>query len=90
MSSDGLSRFLTTTSEISPQLKTVLGFYLIIRGLVMIVLQKDVAKWDVDLHRYFRLSWRPTGKLRTVMIIVFGAISILIGVALLLVAFVPQ
>ena len=77
-------------AEISPLLKTVLGVYLIILGLVMIVLHEDIAKWDDDLHRYFRMIWRPAGRLRTVMIIVFGAASILIGVALLLVVFVPE
>ena len=77
-------------SEISPLPRAVLGVYLIILGLVMIVLHKDIAKWDDALHRYIQPIWRPTGRLRTVMIIVFGAISILIGVALLLVVFVPQ
>ena len=77
-------------AEISPLLKTVLGVYLIILGLVMIVLHKDLAKWDDQLLQYFPYIWRPTGRIRTVMISVFGAISILIGVALLLVVFVPQ
>jgi hypothetical protein len=80
--------------QISPAGKTVLGVYLIILGLVMIIFHRDVKQWNDDWYEHWyeqlpRIFWRPTGTLLTVMIIVFGALSILIGVTLLLLALVP-
>ena len=76
--------------QISPAGKTVLGVYLIILGLVMIIFHRDVKQWNDDWYEHLPpIIWRPTGTLLTVMIIVFGALSILIGVTLLLLALVP-
>jgi hypothetical protein len=71
---------------ISPFKKTILGVYLIILGIAMIILRHQVEQWDDYLHNHWHNPFRPTGLLRRVMIIVFAAISILIGVTLLLVA----
>ena len=74
----------------SPFKKTIVGIYLIILGIVMIILRKQVEEWDDYLHKHWHNPFRPTGLLRRVLIIVFAAISILPGVALLLVAFAPE
>lgn len=78
--------------QISPLGKTVLGVYLIIVGLVMIVFHQQVKLWKDDMYENLPpIIWRgPTGTLLTVMIIVFGVISMLIGAALLSLAFVQQ
>ncbi|HEY2974699.1 MAG TPA: hypothetical protein VGJ48_19450, partial [Pyrinomonadaceae bacterium] len=72
--------------------KTVLGVYLIIVGFVMIIFHKQVKQWKDDWYEHLPpIIWRgPTGALLTVMIIVFGVMSILFGIALLSVAFVQQ
>jgi hypothetical protein len=76
--------------QISPAGQTVLGVYSIIVGLVMIILHKDVKQWNDDWYEHLPpIIWRPTGTLLTVMIIVFGVLSILIGFALLILALVP-
>ena len=75
---------------ISPFKKTVVGVYLIILGIAMIILRQQVEQWDDYLHKHWHNPFRPTGLLRRVMIVVFAGISILIGVTLLLVAFVPE
>ena len=76
--------------QISPTGKTVLGVYTIILGLVMVILHKDVKQWIDDWYEHLPpIIWRPTGTPLTVMIIVFGGLSILIGVTLLLLALVP-
>jgi hypothetical protein len=75
---------------ISPFKKTILGVYLIILGIAMIILRHQVEQWDDYLHNHWHNPFRPTGLLRRVMIIVFAAISILIGVTLLLVAFAQE
>ncbi len=56
----------------------------------MIIFHKQVKQWRDDWYEHLPpVIWRgPTGTLLTVMIIVFGAISILIGVTQLLLAFV--
>lgn len=76
--------------QINPLEKTVLGVFLIIVGFVMIVFHKQLKQmkdaWYEHLPSVF---WRgPTGTLLTLTIIVFGAVSILIGVAQLLLALV--
>lgn len=77
--------------QVSPLGKTVLGVYFIIVGLVMLVFHKQLKLWKDDLYENLPPFWRgPTGTLLTVMIIMLGAISILIGAALLSVAFVQQ
>jgi hypothetical protein len=75
---------------ISPFKKTILGVYLIILGIAMIILRHQVEQWDDYLRKHWHNPFRPTGLLRRVMIIVFAAISILIGVTLLLVAFAQE
>jgi len=53
----------------------------------MIIFHKQVKQWQDDLYGHFSPFWRgPTGTVLTVMIIVFGAVSILIGVTQLLFA----
>jgi vacuolar-type H+-ATPase subunit I/STV1 len=77
----------------NPLDKAIFGVYLIIVGLVMTILHKQVQGFHEDLFAglpwILRRFW-PRGVLLTVMIIVFGVMSILIGIALLSVAFVQQ
>lgn len=75
---------------ISPFKKTIVGVYLIILGIAMIIFRQQVEQWDDDLQKHWHNPFRPTGLFRRVMIIVFAAISILIGLTLLLVAFAPE
>ena len=72
--------------------KAVLGTYLIILGLVMIIFHKQLKQMRDDWYEHLPsiISRGPTGTLLTVTIIVFGAVSILIGIALISVAFVQQ
>jgi hypothetical protein len=72
--------------------KTALGAYLIIVGLVMVIFHKQVKQWKDDWHEGLPpIIWRgPTGATLTAIIIVFGVISILIGIALLSVQFSQQ
>jgi hypothetical protein len=76
--------------QINPFEKTVLGVYLIIVGLVMIIFHKQLKQMRDDWYEHLpSVFWRgPTGTLFTVTIVVFGAISILIGVTQFLLAFV--
>lgn len=76
--------------QISPGGKTAIGVYLIIVGLVMVVFHTQVKLWKDDLYENLPpVIWRgPRGTVLTVMIIVFGVMSILFGIALLLVTFV--
>jgi len=54
----------------------------------MIIFHKQVEQWNDDLHEHLPpIIWRPTGTFRTVMIIVFGAAAILLGITQLLLAF---
>jgi uncharacterized membrane protein len=78
--------------QINPLEKTVLGIFLIIVGLVMIIFHQQLKQMTDDWYEHLpSVIWRgPTGTLLTVTIIVFGAISILIGVTQLLLAFAPQ
>lgn len=78
--------------QISPAGKTALGVYLIIVGLVMVVFHREVKQWKDDFYEHLPpVTWRgPTGTLLTVMMIVFGAVSILIGISQLLLVFVQQ
>ena len=71
--------------------KAVLGTYLIIVGLVMIIFHKQLKEMKDDWYEHLPsiISRGPTGTL-LVTIIVFGAMSILIGLALISVAFVQQ
>jgi len=64
--------------------------YLIIVGLVMIVFHKQLKQMRDDWYEHLpSVFWLgPIGTLFTVTIIVFGAISILIGFTQLLLAFV--
>jgi len=55
----------------------------------MIIFHKQVEQWNDDLYEHLPTAiWRPTGTFRTVTIIVLGAVSILIGITQLLLAFV--
>jgi hypothetical protein len=78
--------------QISPAGKSILGVYLIIVGLVMIVFHKQVKQWKDEAYERLPPIIRrgPTGTFLTVMIIAFGVMSLLIGVALLSGAFVQQ
>jgi hypothetical protein len=68
--------------------KTILGVYAIIIGLLMIVFHKELKQMKDDWYEHLpSVFWRgPTGTFLTLVIIVFGVMSILIGVALLSVA----
>ena len=78
-----------TTVQINSSIQIVFGVYLIIMGLVMIIFRKEVKQWNDDWYAHIPGIWlRPTGVFLTVMIIVFGTLSILVGVTLLLLAFV--
>ena|GEM_PF-3423458 len=72
--------------------KAVLGTYLIILGLVMIIFHKQLKQMRDDWYEHLPsiISRGPTGTLLTVTIIVFGAVSILIGIALISVAFIQR
>jgi protein-S-isoprenylcysteine O-methyltransferase Ste14 len=78
--------------QISPLGKTVLGAYLVIVGLLMIVFHKQLKQMKDDWYENLpSIIWRgPTGSLLSVMIIMFGAVSMLVGLAMLLLAFVQQ
>jgi hypothetical protein len=69
--------------------KTLLGIYLIIVGLGMTIFHKEVEQWKEDWYGQLPSAFNrgPTGTLLTVVIIVFGILAILIGVALLSVTF---
>ena len=58
----------------------------------MIIFHKQLKQMREDWYEHLPLVfWRgPTGTFLTVVIVVFGAMSILIGVALLSVAFVQH
>jgi hypothetical protein len=78
--------------QINPLGKTALGIYLIVVGLIMIIFHKQLKQMREDWYEHLpSVIWRgPTGAFLTVTIIMFGVISILIGVALLSLAFVQQ
>jgi hypothetical protein len=71
----------------SPQ-KAIFGVYLITVGLIMIIFRKQLKQMRDDWYEHLPSAfWQgPTGTLLTVTIILFGAISILVGIALLLLA----
>lgn len=68
--------------------KIVLGLYFIMMGLIMIIFHKELKQQNEQWYEH--LPWvnrlRPTGRLLTVTIILFGAISILGGIVLILLA----
>lgn len=70
---------------ISFNAKTALGVYLILVGFLMIIFHKQVKQmrddWYENLPAVFMRG--PTGTLLTMTIILFGAISILVGTVLL-------
>ena len=76
--------------QINPLGKTALGIYLIVVGLIMIFFHKQLKQMREDWYEHLpSVIWRgPTGTFLTVTIILFGVMSILIGVALLSLAFV--
>ena len=78
--------------QINPLGKTALGIYLIVVGLIMIIFHKQLKQMREDWYEHLpSVIWRgPTGTFLTVTIILFGVISILIGVALLSLALVQQ
>lgn len=78
--------------QTSPSGKSALGVYLIIVGLLMIIFHKQLRQMKDDWYENLpAVIWRgPTGPLLTVVIIVFGVMAILIGAALISVAFVQQ
>lgn len=78
--------------QISPFGKTILGVYAIIIGLLMIIFHKQLKQMKDDWYEHLPpIFWRgPTGTLFTVTIILFGAISIAIGIVQLLFAFVQH
>lgn len=73
--------------QIDP-IKVMLGGYFVVVGLVMIILHKDVRAfyedWFGTLSQYSPLM--PQGGLITVCAILFGALSIIGGGLILLVA----
>lgn len=76
--------------QISPMEKGVVGGFFLLSGLIMVVFHRHVKEFDESFHRglpQFITRLRPRGALLTIFIIVFGAFSILGGIALLLVAF---
>ena len=72
--------------------QVLFGVYLIVVGLIMIIFRKQLKQMKDDWYEHLpSIIWRgPTGTFLTVTIIMFGAISILLGLALLSVAFVQQ
>ena len=58
----------------------------------MIVFHKQLKQMKDDWYENLpSIIWRgPTGSLLSVMIIMFGAVSMLVGLAMLLLAFVQQ
>jgi hypothetical protein len=71
----------------------VFGVYLIMVGLIMIIFRKRLTQMTDDWYESLPSVmswWAPPGMVLTVIIILFGALSILIGIAQLLLSTVPQ
>ena len=77
----------------SPLDKAILGGFFIIVGLVMTILHKQVQEFHEDLFGgipwTIRQFW-PRGVLLTVMIILFGVLSVIAGITLLLASIVQH
>ena len=73
-------------------IQTVVGIYLIIVGLVMIIFRKQLRQmtdeWFEKLP-FVRSSWAPSGTFLLALIVVFGGLAILIGIAQLLLSVQP-
>ena len=74
-------------------IQAVFGAYLIMLGLIMIIFRKRLTQMTDDWYESLPSAmswWAPTGTLLRVIIILFGALSILIGIAQLLLSTVQQ
>ncbi len=78
--------------RIGSPLQAIFGIYLIMVGLIMIIFRKQLKQMKDDWYAHLpSVIWRgPTGTFLTVTIIIFGAMSILIGITQLLLAFVQH
>jgi len=74
----------------SPLDKAILGGFFIIVGLVMTILHRQVQEFHEDVFPWFLRRFLPHGVLLTRIIILFGVLSVLGGIALLLVFIVQQ
>jgi hypothetical protein len=79
--------------QISPLDKGILGGFFIIVGLVMTILHKQVQEfhedWFAGVPWVIRQFW-PRGPLLTAIIILFGVLSVIAGIALLAVSIAQQ
>jgi hypothetical protein len=74
-------------------IQAVFGVYLIMVGLIMIIFRKRLTQMTDDSYESLPSViswWAPTGMVLTVIIILFGALSILIGITQLLLSAVQQ
>ena len=74
----------------SPLDKAIVGVYFIIVGLVMTILHRQVRGFHEDVFPWFLRRFLPSGVLLTRIIIVFGVLSVLGGITLLLGSLVQQ
>ena len=77
--------------ETNSTLTAVVGAFFMLVGVLMIVFHKHAREIDEELHPPFLQAlnpFRPRGKALTVVIIVFGALSFLGGLTVLIVNFV--
>ena len=74
-----------------PLIKIILGGYFLITGILMVAFHKDLNKIVEDMFAGLPEGVRqlPRGRSLTVMIIVTGVLSVLGGLTLLLMYFVP-
>ncbi len=74
----------------SPLDKAILGGFFIIMGLVITILHKQVQEFHEDLFPWIIRQFWPRGVLLTVLIILFGVLSVIAGITLLLLASIVQ
>ena len=77
--------------ETNSTLNAAVGAFFMLVGVLMIVFHRQAREIDEELHPPFLRAlnpFRPRGKALTVVIIVFGALSFLGGLTVLLVNFV--